>query len=67
MQKLKLKLQSLPNTEVLTRSQLKNVLGGLEEATTTGCPSGSAPCSCNGKSNGCQTVHTCCTLCGVVC
>ena len=54
MKKLKLQLQSL-NAEVLTRSQLKKVLGG-DEGTTKGdggmykcCPSGwpnSPSCRC---------------------
>ena len=37
MKKLKLKMQELNSPEVLTRQQLKNVLGGTSAVTTKGC------------------------------
>ena len=43
MKKLKLDLQSL-NAEVLTRSQLKQILGG--DGGSGGCPAGQFPCTC---------------------
>jgi hypothetical protein len=54
MKKLKLNLQTLShNAEVLTRSQLKKVLGGLYLSTSSDCGSGThgsckdaVPCPC---------------------
>jgi len=42
-----LKVQSLESAEVLTRSQLKNVLGGVAIATTTPCPSSGCSLECD--------------------
>lgn len=48
MKKLKLNLQHLENAEVLTRSQLKNVLGGGSDLDTTkACD----PVTCAAKSS----------------
>ena len=55
MKKLKLNLQQLEDIEVLTRGQMKNVIGG-----NYGCPS---YCILNleGQSIGCATGQTCVT------
>ena len=66
MKKLKLNLRRFEGAEVLTRNQLKNVLGGSGNATTTSlCDFGHLSCSANqecwqinkGDCNG-----KCCTL-----
>ncbi len=65
MKKLKLNIQQLDNVEVLTRSQLKNVLGGVVTVTTY-----SIPCNCdNGKSGNvtCSTTLECVTACWNFC
>lgn len=64
MKKLKLKLQELNSPEVLTRQQLKNVLGGTGGVTTrhwiVKCTAKKgyheiADGSCDGTQSGCQT------------
>ena len=63
MKKLKLNLQDIEGAEILTKAQLKNVLGGTGSITTnapittTGICSGTVgytfPCYCNGEFQGC--------------
>jgi hypothetical protein len=73
MKKLKLKALQLGNMEVLTRKQLKNVLGGgFGSGSTTGsatgsapCPTGTAPCTCGNEYVGCYSSAGCLTRCGV--
>lgn len=64
MKKLKLKMQELNSPEVLTRQQLKNVLGGSGTTTTkkylvscTAKPNYTIadPGSCTGTQSACQT------------
>jgi bacteriocin-like protein len=50
-------------SEILSEKELKNVMGGSGNS----CPSGQAPCSCNGASQGCKTLSACCSACGVKC
>ena len=67
----KLKMQELNSPEVLTRQQLKNVLGGSGAATTkkylVSCTARpgyvvQSPGSCTGTQSGCQTqAKTYCT------
>ena len=63
MKKLKLKMQELSSPEVLSRQQLKNVLGGAGVVTTTGCRAGTAKCTCDGATYGCRDLATCVRLC----
>lgn len=69
MKKLKLNLQNIEGAEILTKAQLKNVLGGngsitTEIITTTdvcaNLPEPIFPCYCNGEFNGCyESVARC--------
>ena len=65
MKKLKLNLQQIDSAEVLTRSQLKKVLGGLSGSNT--CPTGEVPCTCtsdSGSFSGCvSSVADCWNKC----
>ncbi|HVW99419.1 MAG TPA: hypothetical protein VHA52_03120 [Candidatus Babeliaceae bacterium] len=67
MKKLKLKALELGAMEVLTRQQLKSILGGdgSGSGSGNGCPSGEAPCICNFVDEGCQVPTTCAHICGV--
>ncbi|QES88687.1 TIGR04149 family rSAM-modified RiPP [Rhizosphaericola mali] len=54
MKKLKLTLLDLDNVEVLSRSQLRNVLGGMAPATTTEDPEDSCGVDCASNSSVCK-------------
>lgn len=57
MKKLKLNLQHLDNAEVLTKSQLKNILGGSVVSTTGGqCQEYGEKCSTALHLNCCNTL-----------
>ncbi|MEO6176312.1 MAG: hypothetical protein ABIP27_14270 [Flavobacterium circumlabens] len=53
-----MKKLSLKNADMLSRKELKTIMGGYG-----GCPDGTAPCTCNGTSYGCQTVSSCWNKC----
>lgn len=66
MKKLKLKTLQFGATELLTRAQLRNVLGGFMfdgspsgSVNTTGCARGEAPCTINGVDMGCRKPINC--------
>ncbi|HEY5464670.1 MAG TPA: hypothetical protein VIJ95_15515 [Hanamia sp.] len=61
MKKIKLNLQQLVNAEVLTRSQLKNVLGGSAVQTTVG---GDGTCNCNSADDCKAWNEDCMNSCG---
>ncbi|MCL4640444.1 MULTISPECIES: hypothetical protein [Olivibacter] len=64
MKKLSLKAKQLGNVQVLTREQLKNVLGGKALSSSgSDCPSGTYPCTCNGVSYGCKSLQGCWDSC----
>jgi hypothetical protein len=52
--------------KMLSRAQAKKIIGG-KDSIEEPCPSGSTKCFCGTTSQGCQTPHVCCVLCGVVC
>lgn len=66
MKKLKLKTLQFGATELLTRSQLRNVLGGFMfdgspsgSVGPNGCPQGQAPCTVKGVNRGCREPTNC--------
>ncbi|HEY5464672.1 MAG TPA: hypothetical protein VIJ95_15525 [Hanamia sp.] len=64
MKKLKLNLQHLENAEVLTRSQLKNVLGGSAVSTTGNCQTDGQACSTRSQVNCCSGLQCTDYKCG---
>jgi hypothetical protein len=62
MKKLKLNLHHIESSQVLTREQLKKVLGGMVNVTTPGNCTISKACSdgktvsCNGNGSACKSI-----------
>lgn len=63
MHKLTLDLSQIPGAEILSKDQLKNVIGG----DGAGCPEGTFPCTCtsgSGSYSGCvSSVQECWDAC----
>lgn len=68
MKKISLKNLNLKEVEQLSREQLKNVLGGYADTSTSsgggGCPTGQAKCTIGSDDLGCKTPYMCCHLSG---
>lgn len=66
MKKLKLQLQEMKGAELLSREQLRSIVGGqLQKDPGGDCPDGQFWCTCNGSTNGCcaSTVQECWDAC----
>lgn len=61
MNQFKSKFQNMEGTEVLSREQLKQIVGAMDDC---GCPTGQFKCTCNGVSYGCvSSVQECWNKC----
>ncbi|SIN74237.1 hypothetical protein [Chitinophaga niabensis] len=73
MKKLKLDLHNIEGSQVLTREQLKKVLGGVANVTTAGNCSISQAChsgltiSCSGSGSACKSVTCASGTVGIQC
>lgn len=66
MKKLKLQVQEFKGAELLSREQLKTIVGGMQVKDTGSCPDGQFWCTCNGsEGSGCcaSTMQECWDAC----